>query len=42
MTTLGVNLMSEKMQPEPPVKHFVKTKLDIYMGGVVLIKPKPS
>ncbi|CAE7380347.1 Scn10a [Symbiodinium microadriaticum] len=37
MTTLGVNLMSEKMQPEPPVKHFVKTKLDLYMGGVVLI-----
>ncbi|CAE7470067.1 Scn11a [Symbiodinium natans] len=37
MTTLGVTIMYEKMQPEPPVKQFVKTRLDLYMGGVVFI-----
>lgn len=34
---LGVNVMSERFDPEPPWKSFVKGPLDGYMGIVVLV-----
>eukprot|EP00438_Fugacium_kawagutii_P031327 Skav215351 [mRNA] locus=scaffold1391:432493:439235:- [translate_table: standard] len=34
---LGVNVMSERFEPEPPWKSFVKGPLDGYMGIVVLV-----